>query len=63
VHAFLIAFLPVMVNLLSAVCTVDPDLVNLARAFKVTFVAFCFAKPKDAEAFAEWFGGEQFRVL
>jgi ABC-type proline/glycine betaine transport system permease subunit len=35
-HAFLIAFLPMTVKVLSAVCTVDPDLVGLARAFKAT---------------------------
>jgi NitT/TauT family transport system permease protein len=34
--AILIVFFPVMVNVLSAVRTVDPDLVNLARAFKAT---------------------------
>jgi NitT/TauT family transport system permease protein len=34
--AVLIVFFPVMVNVLSAVRTVDPDLVNLARAFKAT---------------------------
>jgi NitT/TauT family transport system permease protein len=32
--AILIVFFPVMVNVLTAVRTVDPDLVNLARAFK-----------------------------
>jgi NitT/TauT family transport system permease protein len=32
--AILIVFFPVMVNVLSAVRNVDPDLVNLARAFK-----------------------------
>jgi hypothetical protein len=26
------------------------------------FVVFCFAKPEDAEAFAERFGGELFRA-
>jgi hypothetical protein len=35
-RAFLIVLFAVMVNVLTAVCTVDPDLVNLARAFKVT---------------------------
>jgi NitT/TauT family transport system permease protein len=34
--AILIVFFPVMVNVLSAVRTVDPDLINLARAFKAT---------------------------
>jgi NitT/TauT family transport system permease protein len=34
--AVLIVFFPVMVNVLTAVRTVDPDLVNLARAFKAT---------------------------
>jgi NitT/TauT family transport system permease protein len=34
--AILIVFFPVMVNVLSAVRNVDPDLVNLARAFKAT---------------------------
>ena len=34
--AILIVFFPVMVNVLSALRTVDPDLVNLARAFKAT---------------------------
>jgi NitT/TauT family transport system permease protein len=34
--AILIVFFPVMVNVLTAVQTVDPDLVNLARAFKAT---------------------------
>jgi hypothetical protein len=24
------------------------------------FVVFCFSKPEDAEAFAEWFGGDLF---
>jgi NitT/TauT family transport system permease protein len=32
--AILIVFFPVMVNVLTAVRTVDPDLINLARAFK-----------------------------
>ena len=32
----LIVFFPVMVNVLSAIRTVDPDLINLARAFKAT---------------------------
>ncbi len=36
--AILIVFFPVMVNVLTAVRTVDPDLVNLARAFKATRV-------------------------
>jgi len=34
--AVLIVFFPVMVNVLTAVRNVDPDLVNLARAFKAT---------------------------
>jgi NitT/TauT family transport system permease protein len=34
--AILIVFFPVMVNVLTAVRTVDPDLINLARAFKAT---------------------------
>ncbi len=34
--AVLIVFFPVMVNVLSAIRTVDPDLINLARAFKAT---------------------------
>jgi NitT/TauT family transport system permease protein len=34
--AVLIVFFPVMVNVLTAVRAVDPDLVNLARAFKAT---------------------------
>ncbi len=34
--AILIVFFPVMVNVLTAVRNVDPDLVNLARAFKAT---------------------------
>src|SRR5262245_11510197 len=34
--AILIVFFPVMVNVLTAVRTVDPDLVNLARSFKAT---------------------------
>ena len=34
--AILIVFFPVLVNVLTAVRTVDPDLVNLARAFKAT---------------------------
>ena len=34
--AILIVFFPVMVNVLTAVRGVDPDLVNLARAFKAT---------------------------
>jgi NitT/TauT family transport system permease protein len=36
--AILIVFFPVMVNVLTAVRTVDPDLINLARAFKATRV-------------------------
>src|SRR6187397_3006859 len=32
----LIVFFPVMVNVLTAIRTVDPDLINLARAFKAT---------------------------
>jgi NitT/TauT family transport system permease protein len=34
--AVLIVFFPVMVNVLTAVRTVDPDLINLVRAFKAT---------------------------
>ena len=34
--AVLIVFFPVMVNVLTALRTVDPDLVNLARSFKAT---------------------------
>ena len=34
--ALLIVFFPVMVNVLSAVRTIDPDLVNLARSFSAT---------------------------
>ena len=34
--AVLIVFFPVMVNVLTAIRTVDPDLVNLARAFKAS---------------------------
>ncbi|HEV2955129.1 MAG TPA: ABC transporter permease [Xanthobacteraceae bacterium] len=34
--AVLIVFFPVMVNVLTAIRTVDPDLVNLARSFKAT---------------------------
>ncbi len=34
--AILIVFFPVLVNVLTAVRTVDPDLINLARAFKAT---------------------------
>jgi NitT/TauT family transport system permease protein len=34
--AVLIVFFPVMVNVLTAVRTVDPDLINLARAFKAS---------------------------
>jgi NitT/TauT family transport system permease protein len=34
--AVLIVFFPVMVNVLTAVRTVDPDMVNLARAFSAT---------------------------
>lgn len=34
--AILIVFFPVMVNVLTAVRTVDPDMVNLARAFSAT---------------------------
>jgi NitT/TauT family transport system permease protein len=34
--AILIVFFPVMVNVLTAIRAVDPDLVNLARAFKAT---------------------------
>jgi NitT/TauT family transport system permease protein len=34
--AILIVFFPVMVNVLTAVRAVDPDLINLARAFKAT---------------------------
>ena len=32
----LIVFFPVMVNVLTAVRTVDPDLINLARTFKAS---------------------------
>ena len=32
--AILIVFFPVMINVLSAIRTVDPDLINLARSFK-----------------------------
>jgi NitT/TauT family transport system permease protein len=34
--AVLIVFFPVMVNVLTSVRTIDPDLINLARAFKAT---------------------------
>ena len=34
--AILIVFFPVMVNVLTAVRNIDPDLINLARAFKAT---------------------------
>jgi len=34
--AILIVFFPVMVNVLTAIRTVDPDLINLARSFKAT---------------------------
>ncbi|MFZ3357288.1 MAG: ABC transporter permease subunit, partial [Xanthobacteraceae bacterium] len=34
--AILIVFFPVMVNVLTAVRTVDPDLISLARSFKAT---------------------------
>jgi NitT/TauT family transport system permease protein len=34
--AVLIVFFPVMINVLTAVRTVDPDLVNLARSFKAS---------------------------
>ncbi len=34
--AILIVFFPVMVNVLTAMQTVDPDLINLARSFKAT---------------------------
>jgi NitT/TauT family transport system permease protein len=34
--AILIVFFPVMVNVLTAVRGVDPDLINLARSFKAT---------------------------
>ena len=34
--AVLIVFFPVMVNVLTAVRTVDPDLINLARSFKAS---------------------------
>ncbi|MGH6784593.1 MAG: ABC transporter permease, partial [Sphingomicrobium sp.] len=34
--AILIVFFPVMVNVLTAIRTVDPDMVNLARAFSAT---------------------------
>jgi len=34
--AVLIVFFPVMVNVLTAVRNVDPDMINLARAFKAT---------------------------
>jgi len=34
--AILIVFFPVMVNVLTAIRTVDPDLINLARAFNAT---------------------------
>jgi NitT/TauT family transport system permease protein len=34
--AVLIVFFPVMVNVLTSIQTVDPDLINLARAFKAT---------------------------
>jgi NitT/TauT family transport system permease protein len=34
--AILIVFFPVMINVLTAVRTIDPDLINLARSFKAT---------------------------
>lgn len=36
--AVLIVFFPVMVNVLTALRTIDPDLINLARSFKATRV-------------------------
>src|SRR4029450_13596194 len=39
--AILIVFFPVLVNVLTAVRTVDPDLINLARAFKATPAPLC----------------------
>ena len=36
--AVLIVFFPVMVNVLTAIRTVDPDMINLARAFKASRV-------------------------
>lgn len=36
--AILIVFFPVMVNVLTAIRTVDPDMINLARAFKASRV-------------------------
>lgn len=34
--AILIVFFPIMVNVMTAIRTVDPDLINLARSFKAT---------------------------
>ena len=34
--AILIVFFPIMINVMTAIRTVDPDLINLARSFKAT---------------------------
>ena len=35
-HAVLIVFFPVLINVMTAVRNIDPDLINLARSFKAT---------------------------
>ena len=54
--AILIVFFPVMVNVLSAIRTVDPDLINLARAFKATR-AQIFWKIEFPASLPPWFAG------
>jgi NitT/TauT family transport system permease protein len=54
--AILIVFFPVMVNVLTAVRTVDPDLINLARSFKATR-AQIFWKIEFPESLPAMFAG------
>jgi NitT/TauT family transport system permease protein len=54
--AVLIVFFPVMVNVLSAVRAVDPDLINLARSFKATR-AQVFWKIEFPESLPPMFAG------
>jgi NitT/TauT family transport system permease protein len=54
--AILIVFFPVMVNVLTAIRAVDPDLINLARSFKATR-AQIFWKIQFPESLPAMFAG------
>ena len=59
--AILIVFFPVMVNVLTAIRGVDPDLINLARAFKATR-AQIFWKVEFPASLPPMFAGLAYRL-